>query len=95
MIWEEKEKPPRKEPSMKRILRIGRGVKVRRARAAIPRNGGGYRRTRKGNQGKTGMGAVLEERNGSHEAWGHFRRGKNRSAGTLLRGFDGRGIIKE
>ena len=29
MILEEKEIPPREEPSMKRILRIGRGVKVR------------------------------------------------------------------
>jgi hypothetical protein len=26
------------------------------------------RRARKENQGKTGMGAVLEKRNGSHEA---------------------------
>jgi hypothetical protein len=35
------------------------------------------------------MGAVLEERNGSHEAWGHFRRGKNRAGGRLLRGPEG------
>jgi putative transposase len=32
LIQRGKEKPPRKEPVMKRILRIGRGVKVRRAR---------------------------------------------------------------
>jgi len=47
------------------------------------------RRASEGNRGKTGMGAVLEERNGSHEAWGHFRRGKNRAAGRLLRGPEG------
>jgi hypothetical protein len=27
-----KKKPPRKEPMMKKILRIGKGVKIRRAR---------------------------------------------------------------
>jgi hypothetical protein len=53
------------------------------------------RRAREGNQGKTGMGAVLEERNGSHEAWGHFHRGKNRAAGRLVRGPEGRGMIKK
>jgi hypothetical protein len=40
---------------------------------------------RKGTQEKTGMGAALEKTNGSHKVWGHFREGKNRAAGRLLR----------
>jgi len=53
------------------------------------------RKESKGKQGKTGMGAVLEETSGSQEVWGHFRGVKNRAAGRLLRGPEGRRVIKE
>jgi hypothetical protein len=48
------------------------------------------RRGREGNQEKTGMGAVLEKTNGSQEVQGYFRGGKNRAAGRLLRGPEGK-----
>ena len=48
------------------------------------------RRARERNQKKTGMGAVLEKTNGSQEVQGHFRGGKNRAAGRLLRGPEGK-----
>ena len=53
------------------------------------------KRERKGNQGKTGMEGVLEKTNGSYEVEGHFRGRKNRAAGRLLRGPEGRRIVKE
>jgi hypothetical protein len=54
------------------------------------------RREREEKPGKRGFGVVLEKTNESHEVEGHFRRGKNRSAGRLLRGpKEGGRIIKE
>jgi hypothetical protein len=44
-----------------------------------------HRRGKRRTQEKTGMGAALEKTNGSHKVWGHFREGKNRAAGRLLR----------
>jgi len=47
------------------------------------------KKERRRNEEKTGLGAVLEGTNGSHELLGHFRGRKSRAVGRLLRRPEG------
>jgi len=51
------------------------------------------RKERRRNKGKTGVGAVLEGRNGSREISGHFRGHKSCTVGRVLRTPWGRRIV--